>query len=267
MAREMSRATQDNQQAWDSYAATYQREVHEHLAGDVRWGPLSPSEDELRVLGDVEARDVLEVGSGAGQAALHLASERGARVTCVDLSRAQLDHGRREAARLGVDARFLEASAEDLRALPDERFDAVFSIYAYGFVDDLDAAFREAHRVLRPGGVFAFSWSSPIQMSTVYDAAAGRVDFDRSYFDRANHEEADEHGRVVTFHRTYGDWLGALVRAGFVVTDIIEPPVREGAPNPWPDAFPEAKLRVVPGTTVWRAVKPAAGALSASPSR
>lgn len=255
MERDLSPATQANRSAWDSYAERYQREVHAHLAGDVRWGPLTPPEDELRVLGDVRGRDVLEVGSGAGQAGLHLATQ-GARVTCVDLSAAQLEHGRRHARELGVDARFVQGTAEDLSMFEDASFDAAFSIYAYGFVEDVARAFAEAFRVLRPGGVFAFSWSSPLQMSTMLNAEAGRVDFDRSYFDRSPHTEEDEHGRVVTFHRTYGDWHRALVRAGFVVTDIVEPPVTEGAPNPWPEAFPEAKLRVVPGTTVWRAVKP-----------
>lgn len=82
------------------------------------------------------------------------------------------------------------------------------------------------------------------------------MDFDRSYFDRAPHVEDDEHGRVTTFHRTYGDWHKALVRAGFVVTHIVEPEPRGDAPNPWEEAFPLEKLRVVPGTTIWRAGKP-----------
>lgn len=255
MARELAPSSAANRSAWDSYAERYQDEVHDKLAGDLRWGPLTPSEDDLRVLGEVRGKDVIEIGSGAGQAGIELA-RRGARVTCTDISPAQLAHGRRHAHSLGADVRFVDGPAEDLSPFADASFDVAFSIYAYGFVEDIDRAFSEALRVLRPGGVFAFSWSSPIQMSTMLDAKVGRVDFDRSYFDRSPHTEEDEHGRVVTFHRTYGDWHKALTRAGFVVTDIIEPPVTEGAPNPWPEAFPEAKLRMLPGTTIWRAVRP-----------
>lgn len=246
-------ATRANRDTWNAYARHYQAAAHPHLDGDVWWGPMIPPESRLRVLGDVAGRDVLEVGSGAGQAGLALA-QQGARVACLDLSREQLAHGEALARERGLTVRFVEGSAEDLSAFDDDSMDVVFSSFAYGFVEDLDRAFHEAARVLRPGGVFAFSWSSPLQMST-HLTRGDHVEFDRAYLDRSPHMETDEHGTVVSFHRTYGDWHGALVRAGFIVTDILEPPATEPR-NPWPDAFSVEKLRVVPGTTIWRAVKP-----------
>lgn len=246
-------ATRHNRAVWDSFSARYQEEARSHHDADVWWGPSIASERELGVLGHVQGKDVLEIGAGAGQAGMHLA-ERGARVTCTDISETQLAHGRAIAAQRGLGIAFVQASADDLRAFEDASFDVVFSAYAYGFVPDIAHACKEAARVLRPGGLFAFSWSSPLQMSTVL-APDGRVDFDRSYFDRAPHVETDEHGTVVSFHCTYGDWHRALVDAGLVVTDILEPETKP-EPNPWPDVFPLAKLRVVPGTTIWRAIKP-----------
>jgi SAM-dependent methyltransferase len=246
--------TRANRDAWNAYASDYLAGWHEALASDVFWGPSLPPEEALRVLGgDVAGRDVLEVGCGGGQASVHLAA-LGARATAVDLSAQMLAHARRHARERGVDVRFVESSAEDLGAFGDASFDVVFSSFAYGFVENVHRAFREAARVLRPGGLFAFSWSSPIHMSTSLDER-GRVYFDRAYWDPAPHSEEDEYGRVTSYHRTYGDWLRALVAAGLVVVDILEPePVPKDAP--WEQVFPYEKIRQVPGTTIWRAVKP-----------
>ena len=246
--------TRENRDAWNAYASDYLAGWHEALDRDVFWGPSLPSEESLRVLGgDLHGRDVLEVGCGAGQASVHLAT-LGARCVGVDLSATMLEHARRLARERGVDVRFVESTAEDLGAFPDASFDVVFSSFAYGFVENIHRAFREAHRVLRQGGLFAFSWSSPIHMSTSLDEA-GRVWFDRAYWDPSPHTEEDEYGKVTSFHRTYGDWLRAMVAAGFVVTDILEP---EPAPRdaPWESVFPYEKISQVPGTTIWRARKP-----------
>lgn len=249
-------ATEANKQAWDSYSTEYQAEWHDALADDVFWGPGVSTERKLRLLGDVQGKDVLEVGCGGGQAGVWLAT-RGARVTALDIAEKQLEHGRKLAEKSGVAVRFIAAGAEDLSMLPDASFDVVLSSYALGFVERIDAAFQEAHRVLRPGGVFVFSWSSPIHLATSLDRERDVVYFDRAYFDRSDHTESDHHGTVVSFHRTYGDWHSALTRAGFLVTDLLEPEqdptVKPGAWSQW---FPPRKLAKVPCTMIFRARKP-----------
>src|SRR2546427_10370240 len=66
----------------------------------------------------------------------------------------------------------------------------------------------------------------------------------------------EKDGTEIDFHRTYGDWHRALTDAGFVVTDILEP---EPLPreNTYADVFPLSKIQMIPGTTIWRARKPA----------
>jgi len=130
-------------------------------------------------------------------------------------------------------------------------FDMVFSAYALGFVEEIDQTFREVSRVLRSGGLFAFSWQSPIYQIT----AEGTLEFRRSYFDRTPIVFKEESGTEVDFPRTYGDWHAALTRAGLVVTDILEPePIPKE--NTYADVFPLAKIRMIPGTTIWRARRP-----------
>src|SRR5689334_24715005 len=62
---------------WDGYADEYQA-THGEFLGDVGflWGPEGLTEEQLRILGsDLAGKEVLEVGSGAGQCSRWLASQ------------------------------------------------------------------------------------------------------------------------------------------------------------------------------------------------
>ena len=71
---------------WDRYADEYQA-THGAFLGDAGfvWGPEGLTEDEAGVLGDVTDKDVLEVGSGAGQCSRWVRA-RGGRAIGLDLS-------------------------------------------------------------------------------------------------------------------------------------------------------------------------------------
>lgn len=102
-----------------------------------------------------EAR-VLDLGGGPGKWAIWLAS-RGNRVVLADLSPALLEIGRRKLAEAGVEAEaVLEVDARDLGRFSDDEFDVVLSLgpfYHLTAAADRETAAREAHRVLRPGGL------------------------------------------------------------------------------------------------------------------
>jgi len=243
-----------NRNRWNRVSADYQVDHRTELEGDVCWGGSMPPESELSVLGDVEGKDVLELACGGGQSAVYL-GRRGARVVAVDYSHKQLEYAAAYARNEGIDVRFIETSVEDLSMLTDGGFDIAFSAFAFGFVERVDRAFREAWRVLRPGGLFAFSWFSPAY-ECVELADDGRLLLTMNYFDRTPRVDTEEPwGTEVDFHRTYGDWHLALTDAGFVVTDVLEP---EPLPreNVWSESHPLAKIRVIPGTTIWRARRP-----------
>jgi ubiquinone/menaquinone biosynthesis C-methylase UbiE len=92
---------------------------------------------------------VLELGCGAGDLSVQLL-RRGARLTAVDLSPGMVELARRRA----PEARFLVAPAEDT-GLPDESFDRVVGKWVLHHLD-VEAAAREARRLLRPGGRAVF---------------------------------------------------------------------------------------------------------------
>src|SRR5262249_52295730 len=94
----------------------------------------------------------LDLGTGPGHTALALA-KRGASVTGIDISPAQIESARRAARRLDLDARatFLNRPAER-SGLDDSSLDLVIATQCWVWFDH-DAALREVARVLRAGGL------------------------------------------------------------------------------------------------------------------
>ena len=179
-----------NREDWNREAERYQERHRANLVGgNGLWGPVFgvPGEAELKVLGDVNGKDILELGCGGGQWAVRLARQ-GARVIAQDISDVQIELARKFAAEVEIappaSVEFRQGNAEDLGEWGDGSFDIVFSNFgAVGFVD-IEACFREVARVLKPGGTFAFSWLSPF-FDCLADEGENQLEIIRPYFDRS----------------------------------------------------------------------------------
>ena len=104
---------------------------------------------------------VLEVACGTGIVTRQLRDRlpQETRIVASDLNRAMFEY----AARKFKSGEKLEWKEADAMALPfaDQEFDGVLCQYGIMFVPDKELAFREAHRVLKSGGVFLFNvWDS-----------------------------------------------------------------------------------------------------------
>lgn len=98
---------------------------------------------------------VLDVAVGDGNAAIEAAS-RGAVVTGVDLTPAQIDKARVRIAALGLEVDLQVADAEDL-PFEDATFDVVTSVMGVIFAPDHARVGRELGRVVKPGGTVAIT--------------------------------------------------------------------------------------------------------------
>jgi ubiquinone/menaquinone biosynthesis C-methylase UbiE len=99
---------------------------------------------------------VLDVGSGVGGPARTLAAEFGATVMGIDVTTEFYRAGQLLTGFVGLTDRvtFRHADALDM-PFSDASFDAVWSQNTIMNIADKARLFREVHRVLRPGGVFA----------------------------------------------------------------------------------------------------------------
>ena len=119
---------------WDEMSDSYQAEIRVSL-DDVHYGPISPGERELHLLGDVRGTTVLELACGAAQNAIALA-KWGAVVSAMDFSSQQLRRARTLIDREGVTVNLLRGDIERLSMFRDDRFDTVLSSSGWEFVPD-----------------------------------------------------------------------------------------------------------------------------------
>jgi len=245
-----------NTESWDRIARSASADSLPP-ADTALYGPGGPTERELRLVGDVKGKRVLELGCGNAHASIAFAKQ-GATAIAIDASAAQLANGRRHADAEETKVEFHQCDVADLAFLRADSIDVVFSAYTLGEVDDINRVFRQVHRVLRHHAIFVFSYRHPFAALTGRDAPIGgpsaggtaalplgNLVVTRSYFE-ADPVTLDVDGHpVTTYPRTIGEVFAALGRAGFDVDAIIEPRAGDDVD----------RARALPETIVWRARK------------
>ena len=209
-----------NRTFWDATADEYQAtqgvQLGEHGAA---WGVWQIPEDELHILGEVRGRDILELGCGAAQFSIELA-RRGARPIGLDVSQRQLDHAAIAMDRAGVAFPLIHASGDEV-PLPDASVDVIFGDHgAMVFVDPYRWV-PEAARLLRNGGLLAFSTFTPLA-EACWPAGSDHP-VDRLVHGYLGMHRVDlGHGEHVEYQLSYGGWIRLLTANGFVVEDLVE---------------------------------------------
>ena len=240
-----------NRAFWDEHADEYQTRHGEFIGrGDPRWGVWQLPDSELGILGDVAGKDVLELGCGAAQWSILLALG-GARPVALDNSERQLEHARAAMAAAGANFPLVHASAERV-PLPDASFDVVFCDHgAFGWADPY-LVMPEAARVLRRGGLLAFSNTSPLASICVNpETDLVEPTLYREYFGLHRLEDAE----TLNFQLSYGDWIRLFRGHGFEVEDLVEPRAPADARSTYWDERELEWARRWPSEAIWKARK------------
>jgi SAM-dependent methyltransferase len=155
----------------------------------------------------------------------------GAQVTVYDNSPRQLARDREVAARDGLDIRTVEGDMADLSAFGDASFDLIFHPVSNIFAADVLPVWREAYRVLRPGGVLLAGFSNPINYIFDLDLLDREhrleVKYKLPYSDTESlsDEARDAYlakGWPLEFSHTLDDQIGGQLAAGFLIAGFFE---------------------------------------------
>jgi SAM-dependent methyltransferase len=244
-----------NRRYWDRDSDDYQeRHASQLNRKELAWGVWGLPESELRILGDVAGRDVLELGCGAAQWSIFLA-RRGALPVGLDNSRQQLLHARRLMEEFGVGVPIVHASAERV-PFADASFDLVFCDHGAMSFADPRRSVAEAARVLRPGGLLAFNMASPMLFLSWSEwTETVEEKLHRPYFGMDRFQYVDG---LVEYQLPYGEWIRLFLANGLEVEDLVELCPPEDAQTTYPDYVPLEWARRWPAENVWKARKPPA---------
>ncbi len=171
---------------------------------------------------------MLCLASGGGQQGPILAAA-GAEVTVFDNSPRQLETDRMVAEREGLSLETVEGDMANLEEFSSESFDAIVHPVSNVFVPDVMPVWREAFRVLRPGGVLLSGFGNPAEYLFDWPMAnrAGRLEVRHSipYCDIDSLEDAEKRryeseGIPLEFSHTLEDQIGGQTAAGFIITGL-----------------------------------------------
>ena len=199
--------------------------------------------------------DVLCLASGGGQQGPILAAA-GATVTVFDNSPAQLAQDRFVAERDGLTIHTLEGDMRDLSALADSSFDLIVHPVSNLFVPEVRPVWREAFRVLRPGGSLLSGFLNPI--TYIFDIFKAdeegvlEVTYSIPFSDLTSVNDEDRQRLIkedapFEFGHTLDDQIGGQIDAGFSIAGFYE--------DRWPDFVLDKYIATFMAT---RALKPVA---------
>ncbi len=115
------------------------------------------TEDVIAATAMAEGMVVLDLGAGLGGPARVFADEVGAQVTALDLTPEFCAVNEAINRQVGLADRITVVEGDaTATGLPDAHFDLVVTLHACMNIPDKAGVYREAYRVLRPGGLFCF---------------------------------------------------------------------------------------------------------------
>jgi 2-polyprenyl-3-methyl-5-hydroxy-6-metoxy-1,4-benzoquinol methylase len=210
--------------AWDTFVESgadyYRTEIH---------GPAL-----LAACEPIAGQRVLDLGCGQGWFSRQLA-RRGAHVTGIDISAAQIANARRYETAEPLGITYRELNAEQIAAhWPPESFDLVTACVVLHDLPDAAAVLSGARQLLVPAGRFVFSILHPMTdlPSHAWEPGAngghGALKIDR-YFDVGPRLVHWDMARLTatwdspSWHRTLTEWSDLIAAAGLRIRRLSEP--------------------------------------------
>lgn len=181
----------------------------------VELGPGDIEGLDRKLLGDVTGQRILDLGCGAGNSAIALASQ-GARVVAIDADETQVQLTRAAAEHAEVHVEVHHGDLADLAFLHADIFDAVIGVHSLAAVSNIGRVFRQTHRVLKTDRPLVVTLPHPAGLMVSAESPRS-VAFD--YHD----ERPLGEGPHLTHRHGIGHTFTQLNRANYRVDTVLEP--------------------------------------------
>ncbi len=173
--------------------------------------------------------EVLCLAGAGGQQAPILAAA-GAKVTVLDNSPSQLEQDRSVAAREGLTIRTVQGDMADLSPFESDSFDLIVHPCSNTFVPNVIPVWREAARVLKPGGDLLSGFVKPVVflfdddlMNQGQFKVAHKIPYsDLTSITPERRQAYIDSGEPLCFGHTLTDQIGGQIEAGLNITGFFE---------------------------------------------
>ena len=226
----------DNETFFEGYSELRNREINANNMLE------QPAMKEM--LPELTNKAVLDLGCGCGTNCIEFIKSGASSVTGVDISEKMLSVAQEEAQHENIE--YINMSMTDISTL-NKKFDLVYSSLAFHYIKDFEKLCKDRYDLLNENGILLFSQEHPLITATV---------------DGNGHYNKDENGRKVSYtfsnynesgeryvhwyvdgvrkyHRTFGDTINALAKAGFRIDEVCEPQPKDWAMKKWPALYDE----------------------------
>jgi ubiquinone/menaquinone biosynthesis C-methylase UbiE len=219
---------------WEELADWYDQKQGE--TGDL-WHRALIDPVLLRLVGDVQGKDLLDLGCGNGYLARKIA-RHGARVTAVDSSRRMIENAQHHDPENELKILYFEAGANRIDFLQGGSFDTVYANMSLMDIEDAEGAISQVSRVLRISGKFIASISHPcfdngsknscwlIEHAPLESTFYRKIRAYRIPFPNRSPWRIPETNKVqftTDYHRPLSWYARMLKNVGLAITDLEEP--------------------------------------------
>ena len=246
-----------NREGWTKANAEYTDAKAEAAWAEdtITWGMCKAPESEVRMLPDLDGKEVVELGCGTAYFGAWIKRAGARRVVGVDITPAQLATARRMSEQFGLELELVEANAEET-GLPGESFDVAVSEYGASIWCDPYKWIPEAARLLRPGGELVFLRNATIAV-LCWEEEGDRISerLVRPLQGLRSITWADD--GTTEFQMGHSEWIKLLRGSGLEILDMVELYAREDTEDHPYYAFDVEWARKWPWEEIWRARKTA----------
>ncbi|MBM7096202.1 methyltransferase domain-containing protein [Bacillus sp. H-16] len=204
-----------NKQGWDKVAERFfgRNPLPEY-------GPFAPNEEDVRLLGNLEGKRVLDIGCGSGHSLLYMEGQNAGELWGIDLSCSQVSAARTVLKDCTVPVTLFESPMEKNPGLPEGYFDLVYSIYALGWTTDLAQTVKNVAGYLKKNGVFIFSWEHPLYNRMTHNGDS--LQMTKPYFEEGPYQHSGWNVPVTMQQLKLSTYINTLSKQGLVIEQMVE---------------------------------------------